>query len=231
MKMMITLVVSTTLLTTPVLAQTQSTAEVTLDFDTSEIGRTPRGFSTALTGGGGPGAWIVQEDSTAPSGKQVLTQTSADGTSYRFPLLVYDDFTAKDVDVSVKFKPIAGKVDQAAGLMWRYLDQDNYYVVRANALEANVVLYKVENGKRSDLKPVGSGFLAYGKKAQVPHGRWSTLRVVVTRDRSAVYLNGEHLFAVEDNTFTGAGKIGIWTKADSMISFDDLHVISYNTTE
>lgn len=231
MKMVIALVVSATLLTTPVLAQMQSTAEITLDFDTFETGRTLRGFSTALTGGGGPGAWIVQEDSTAPSGKQVLTQTSADGTSHRFPLCIYDNFTAKDVDVSVKFKPMAGKVDQAAGLMWRYLDQDNYYVARANALEANVVLYKVEQGKRSDLKPVGSGFLAYGKKAQVLKGQWSTLRVVVTRNRFVVYLNDEHLFDVEDNTFTGAGKVGVWTKADSVTSFDDLHVTSHNPTD
>jgi hypothetical protein len=217
------------LATNIVLAETPSASESTLDFDALETGKPPAGFSTALTGGGGPVAWVVQDDPTAPSGKKVLTQTSADGTSYRFPLCIYDNVTAKDVEVSVRFKPLSGKVDQAAGIMWRYTDKDNYYIVRANALENNVVLYKVEKGKRTDLKPLGAGLFAYGKKAQVPSGQWSTLRVVAKGSRFAVYLNDEHLFDVEDNTFTGAGKVGLWTKADSVTSFDDLKITKNET--
>lgn len=209
-------------------AEMQSAAETTLDFDPFETGKTPAGFSTALTGGGGPVSWVIQEDPTAPSGKKVLVQTSADETSSHFPLCVYDNFMAKDVEVSVKFKPVAGKVDQAAGIVWRYSDHNNYYIVRANALENNVVLYKVEKGKRTDLKPVGAGFLAYGKKTPVPGGQWSTLRVLVKGNRFEVYLNEQHLFEVEDGTFTEAGKVGLWTKADSVTSFDDLKMESHD---
>ncbi len=199
---------------------------VTLDFEAFELGKTPAGFSSALTGGGGPVSWVIQQDTTAPSGGKVLAQTSTDGTSYRFPLCVYDNFTAKDVGVSVKFKPISGKVDQAAGIVWRYKDKDNYYIVRANALENNVVLYKVENGKRTDLKPLDAGLFAYGKKAKVPKEQWSELRVVAKGNRFEVSVNGDSLFVVEDDTFTKAGRVGLWTKADSVTSFDNLTIES-----
>jgi len=224
MKSNATALLSAVLLASTTLAETQPTGEITLNFDPFETGKTPPSFSTALTGGGGPVSWVIQEDPAAPSGKNILVQTSADGTSYRFPLCVYDNLTAKDVEVSVKFKPLSGKVDQAAGLVWRYQDKDNYYIVRANALENNVVLYKVEKGKRTDLQPIGSGLFAYGKKTPVPSGQWSTLRVVATGNRFAVYLNDAHLFDVEDGSFTGVGKVGLWTKADSVTAFDDLKI-------
>jgi hypothetical protein len=118
------------LFTSPAGAEMQSPSEITLNFDTLETGKPPAGFSTALTGGGGPVSWIVQEDSTAPSSDKVLAQTSSDTTDFRFPLCVYESLTAKDVEVSVKFKPVSGKVDQAAGIVWRYQDKDNYYIVR-----------------------------------------------------------------------------------------------------
>jgi hypothetical protein len=212
------------LLTNAVGTQTAMAAETVVDFDTFAIGTVPSDFSVALTGGGGLVSWVIQEDLTAPSGKRVLTQTSTDGTDYRFPLCLYDKVTAKDVEVSVKFKPISGKEDQAAGLVWRYVDKDNYYLVRANALENNVVLYKVEKGRRTDLKPIGAGLFAYGKKAPVPQEQWSTLHVIAKGNRFEVSLNGASLFVVEDNTFTEAGKVGLWTKADSVTFFDDLTI-------
>jgi len=195
--------------------------EFTLDFDQMDAQIAPLGFTQARTGRGGTGAWEIKKDNTAPSGQKVLAQTSSDPTNYRFPLCIYDAFEARDVDLSVSFKPLSGTVDQAAGLVWRYQDPDNYYVVRANALEGNVVLYKVENGKRSDLKPKGSWF-AYGKDAPVPLKVWSSLRVIVRSNTFSVSLNGEHLFDVEDDTFPQAGKVGLWTKADSVTLFDTL---------
>jgi hypothetical protein len=119
---------------------------ITLDFDVTTVGKLPEGFSMAVTGGGGPAVWRVVEDASAPSGGKVLAQTSTDQTSARFPLCLYEGLTAADVEVSVRFKPVSGTVDQAAGLVARYRDQDHYYVVRANALEGNVRLYKVERG-------------------------------------------------------------------------------------
>jgi hypothetical protein len=195
--------------------------ELRLDFDRMDTGVAPVGFTQARTGRGRAGAWEVKEDDAAPSGRKVLAQTSSDPTNYRFPLCIYDAFEARDVDLSVSFKPLSGSVDQAAGLVWRFQDPDNYYVVRANALEDNVVLYKVENGKRSDLKPRGSWF-AYGKDAPVPLGKWSSLRVLVRSNSFSVSLNGDHLFDVEDETFSDIGKVGLWTKADSVTLFDTL---------
>ena len=110
--------------------------------------------------------------------------------------------------------------------MFRYRDPGNYYIVRANALEGNVVLYKVERGKRSDMKPVGAGLFSYGKEAPVPGQAWSTLRVVARGSRFSVHLNGTHLFDVKDATFPDAGKIALWTKADSVTAFDDLRIES-----
>jgi hypothetical protein len=197
-------------------------ATMQIDFEAFEVGKPPPGFLSALTGGGGPAAWVVQEDRLQQGAGKVLVQTSADSTNYRFPLCIADAFSARDVELSVRFAPISGKVDRAAGLVWRYRDSDNYYVVRANALEGNVVLYKVEGGKRTDLKPKGSGTFAYGKKAKVSSGAWSTLRVVARGPLFEVFLNGEKLFEVEDATFTAAGRVGLWTKADSVTRFDDL---------
>ena len=200
---------------------TSAANELTLDFDRMQAHSAPLGFTQARTGRGRSGAWEVQEDKTAPSGTKVLAQTSDDPTHYRFPLCIYDAFEARDVDLSVYFKPLSGRVDQAAGLVWRYQDTDNYYVVRANALEENVVLYKVENGKRSDLKSKGSWF-AYGKNVPVPLAEWSSLRVLVRANTFSVWLNGDPLFDVEDETFANAGKLGLWTKADSVTLFDTL---------
>ena len=193
-----------------------------IDFSGDRLGQPPAGFEFGHTANAGtPGKWVVQADAS----NRYLVQTDADPTRARFPVAVVADITAADVDLSVRFKPVSGRVDQAAGLVWRYRDQDNYYVVRANALEDNVVLYKVEKGTRVDLPVKGEG-RTYGKKAEVAAGRWSTLRVAASGPRHEVYLNGVRLFEVEDTTFTQAGKVGLWTKADSVTQFDDLTVVT-----
>lgn len=196
---------------------------VVIDFTDQEVGKPPKGFSTALTGKGEPGVWIVDVDKTSPTKEKVLAQTSMDKTGYRFPLCVYNGVSARDVEVSVRFKPLKGTEDQAAEVVWRYLDNDNYYIVRANAIENNVVLYKVEKGKRTDLPLVGKG-RTYGQKVTVPSGKWSSLKVVAKGAQFEVYLDGKMLFKVEDTTFTGSGMVGLWTKADSYTLFDDLSV-------
>jgi hypothetical protein len=191
-----------------------------VDFTYDTVGQSPKGFEFGHTAGvGSPGKWVIQQDGS----NKVLAQTDPDSTRSRFPVAVLSDVAVADVDLSVRFKPISGRVDQAAGLVWRYQNQDNYYIVRANALEDNVVLYKVQNGRRTDLPVKGEG-RTYGKKAEVPAGQWSTLRVVANGQRFEVYLNGSKLYEVEDTTFTHAGKVGLWTKADSVTQFDDLTV-------
>lgn len=190
-------------------------------FNGEPVGGMPAGFNSAQTGNGVPPAWIVQHHELAGSNTPYLVQVSADRERNRFPLLVATDFTATDVELAVDFLPVSGTIDQAAGLVWRYQDPDNYYVVRANALEDNVVLYKVVNGRRSDIRPEGAGLFAYGKSATVGTQQWQRIRLVARGNRHSVYLNGEHLFDVVDDSFTESGGVGLWTKADSVTAFDN----------
>src|SRR5687768_2987222 len=191
-----------------------------VDFEQDTVGQPPKGFVFGQTRKTGtPGRWLVQEDKAG----KYLAQLDADGTRNRFPMAVLADVSAANVDLSVRFRPLSGRVDQAAGLVWRYQDEDNYYIVRANALEDNVVLYKVQNGQRTDLPVKGEG-RTYGKSAEVPSGQWSTLRVLAAGGRFDVYFNGAKLYEVEDTTFKGPGGVGVWTKADSVTHFDDLMV-------
>jgi hypothetical protein len=193
-----------------------------IDFSDDVVGQPPKGFEFGHTAkAGAPGKWIVQAEGT----NKYLAQVDPDNTRARFPVAVVSDISAADVDLSVRFKPVSGRVDQAAGLVWRFQNEDNYYIVRANALENNVVLYKVEKGKRTDLPVKGEG-RTYGKKAQVPSGQWSTLRVVAAGPRFEVHFNGSKLYEVEDQTFAEAGKVGVWTKADSVTQFDDLTAVT-----
>lgn len=192
----------------------------TVDFSQDAVGKPPAGFTFGHTAKvGAPGRWVVQ----AEGANKVLAQADPDSTRARFPVAVLTDVTAADVDLSVRFKPVSGKVDRAAGLVWRFRDEDNYYIVRANALEDNVVLYKVDNGRRTDLPVKGEG-RTYGKPAEVPSGAWSTLRIVARGPRFEVYFNGTKLYEVEDLTFSAPGKVGVWTKADSVTLFDDLSI-------
>jgi hypothetical protein len=196
----------------------------TVTFDQDKVGAPPQGFSPALTGQGKPGVWVVMKDAQSPERGNVLAQIDPDPTDYRFPVCVLDGLSAKDLDLSVMFKPVSGRGDEAAGLVWRYQDANNYYIVRANALENNVVLYKVQNGRRTDLPLKGVG-RTYGKKVTVPSGQWSTLRVLATGSLFEVFLDRQQLYQVEDTTFPDAGKVGVWTKADSVTYFDDLSII------
>ena len=162
-------------------ASQEASDALRFDFENDAAGQAPLGLHAARSGQGAPARWEVVDANDAPSGGRVVAQLSDDATSYRFPLLIVDEFTATDVDLSVAGKTIAGAKDQAIGLVWRYQNPDNYYVVRANALEGNVVSYKMENGRRSDLDVLGAGD-TYGAETKVPRGTWTRLRVVATGD-------------------------------------------------
>ena len=130
----------------------------------------------------------------------------------------------RDGEVSVKFKTVAGREDQAAGLVWRYRDPNNYYLVRANALENNIVMYKVEDGNRIPLTPKGKPARTYGVRHHIPPRTWSILKVTFKKSRFEVYFDHRKVFEAEDATFARAGKVGLWTKADSVTYFDDFQV-------
>jgi len=186
----------------------------TINFDSSEAGKLPPDFSTALTGGGGPISWVVREDSTAPDGKRVLVQESSDDTSYRFPLCIYEKTFARDVAVEVKYKAISGKVDQAGGIVLRYRPE-NYYIARANALENNVILFKTVRGKRSKIQEV---------PVKVTAGQWHALRFEAKGRRLKITFDGKVVIERDDRTFSNPGKVGLWTKADSVSAFANLKI-------
>ncbi len=138
-----------------------------------------------------------------------------------YPLLLKNDTNIKDGFVEIWFKAVAGSQDRAAGVVWRARDANNYYVVRANALEDNFVLYKTVGGVRSALDIVGRKG-GYGVAVPVPANTWHSLRIDFKAARFSASFNGKQLFEVEDSTFTDAGKMGLWTKADSVTLFDQL---------
>jgi hypothetical protein len=203
---------------------TEAHGEV-IRFDRSPEGTLPSGWTVAMTHAGGAPKWEIVRDDSAPHPPLVLAQVSRDPTAGRFPLVIWDRVSLRNGDVSVAFKPVEGGIDRAAGIVWRYKDQNNYYIARANALENNVVFYKVENGTRLSIAPKGLPSRAYGVKHEVPSGRWSILRVVFKDNLFTVFMNGERLFDAEDQTFTEAGKVGLWTKADSLTYFADFTFI------
>ena len=199
-------------------------AAQSVNFDSSPIGAVPNGWTVAMTHAGGAPKWEVLKDDSAPSKPNVLAQTSDDRTGGRFPLAIYEKANFTDGAVTVKFKPVSGSGDQAAGIVWRYKDPGNYYIVRANALEDNVVLYKVEAGQRISLAPKGTPSKTYGVKHPVPKQTWGTLRIEFAGKLFTVLYDGNKIMEVEDGTFAGAGKVGLWTKADSVTYFDDLKI-------
>lgn len=186
-----------------------------VSFDADVIGSPPAGWTITKTGKGNS-KWTVEKDDSAPSKSNVLQQ-SGEAT---YPLALKDGSRIRDGFVEVKFKAISGSQDRASGLIWRAKDASNYYVVRANALEDNVVLYKTVAGKRMSLDIVGRKG-GYGVEVPVPAGQWHSLRVEFVGNRFKVMFNGEAVFEVEDATFSDAGQVGLWTKADSVTVFDD----------
>lgn len=196
----------------------------TVTFDQAQQGLLRKDWTVAMTHEGGAPKWEIIADPSAPSRPNVLAQTSTDNPSGRFPLAIYDRALFTNGSVGVRFKPVSGHRDQAAGIVWRYKDADNYYIVRANALESNVVLYKVEGGKRISLEPKGTPSKTYGVKHKVPRDTWSALRVEFEGPRFVVLFDGAKIMEVEDATFPSAGRTGLWTKADSVTYFDNFEI-------
>jgi len=185
------------------------------DFENGAADKAPEGFTFARTGNGRQGIWVIKQDGDAPNARFVLAQIDTDSTSYRFPVAVVTEPVIRDLRLSVRCKPVSGKVDQACGVVFRYRDENNYYVARANALEDNVRFYHVSAGKRYELA---------SWTGRITSASWHELRVDAFGDRFEVFWDNERVIGARDKTFSEAGKIGLWTKADSVTYFDDLTV-------
>jgi hypothetical protein len=178
-----------------------------INFDNAADGQPPAGWTATKTGSGSA-KWTIEKDDTAPSKPNVLKQS---GTA-TYPVCFKDDSNVQDGFVEVKFKAISGKEDQAGGVVWRLKDANNYYVARANALEDNVTIYDTVNGRRTERKRAN---------AKVASNQWHTLRVDFQGTHFTVTFDGKQALEWDDTTFKDAGKVGVWTKADSVTVFDD----------
>ena len=167
-----------------------------------------------MTGIGRPAAWQAIADAEGPSG-WVLAETAADPTDSRFPLCVNEQAVLRDLDATLRFKPVSGVRERVAGFIFRAQSANDYYVVRASALDNSVRLYRMEKGKR---RQVG------GKEVPVESGKWHSLRVVAIADRFEVMLDGTSLFSATDRTLPQAGPMGVWSQADSLTYYGSLLV-------
>jgi hypothetical protein len=183
-----------------------STAE-TVNFDNLNAGAAPPGWTATQTGSGSA-KWSVEKDDSAPSKPNVLKQSG----QATFPVCFKNDTNLKDGFVEVRFKPVAGKEDQAGGVIWRVRDPNNYYIARANALEDNVTIYHTINGSRVAFKNINT---------KVTSGAWHTLRVDFEGNKFTVTFDGSKVIDATDESFANAGKVGVWTKADSVTLFDN----------
>ena len=178
-----------------------------VNFDDLKTGAPPSGWTATQTGSGAS-KWTVEKDDSAPSKPNVLKQSG----HAAYPVCLKDDTSLVDGYVEVKFKPISGSEDQAGGLVWRAKDKDNYYIARANALEDNVTIYHTVAGRRVEKKRAGM---------KVSSGQWHSLRVDFAGEHFTVTFDGKKALEWDDSTFKEAGKVGVWTKADSVTEFDD----------
>jgi hypothetical protein len=171
------------------------------DFESDAVGKPARGFTTEV------GRWEVARDGD----NHVLAQL-AENENRVYNVALVEGTSYKDLDISVRVKPRAGKLDQGGGLVWRAKDKVNYYIARFNPLEDNLRLYLVENGRRTQLD-----------HADVAPGRdWRTLRITMQGRDITGWLDGKKLLVAEDSTFPDAGRIGVWSKSDAQSYFDDL---------
>ncbi len=186
---------------------TSSARAATVDFDELPTGSAPPGWTATKTGPGSP-KWEVVADASAPSQPNVLRQSGVAA----YPICLKDDTSLKDGFVEVKFKPVSGNEDRAGGVIWRCQDANNYYVARANAAEDNVTIYQTVQGRRTEKKRL---------QARVASGQWHTFRVDFKDHYFIVTFDGRRALGWKDATFQNAGKVGLWTKADSTTLFDD----------
>lgn len=192
----------------------------TINFDSFRPGQMPPSWFAVSSNS----KWEVSKDDTAPSKPHVLAQKPGAAGPDSCSLIVWNKAYFKDGDVSVEFKPVGGRLDRSGGLVWRYRDPNNYYVLHADALQNKLALFKVQNGNRVLLSPRRRRFAKYALNRRVPSDEWSILHVKIRGSRYIVYFDHREAFEVDDSTFTGPGKAGLWTRADSVTYFDDFQV-------
>jgi hypothetical protein len=191
----------------------EESKQLVFKFSKDDAGKVPSGWKVAKTGKGEGSVWKVVADETAPSGSGYVLAQTAESPRPVFNICVADDAKYKDVELSVYFQAVAGKLDQGGGFVWRYRDNNNYYICRMNPLEDDYRVYKVVAGTRTQL----------GRKdgLKIKAGEWHKLKVKVKGNKMEGYLDGEKMWEITDETYKEAGKVGLWSKADAQTHFDE----------
>lgn len=197
------------------------------DLTPFKVNEPPPGFRSLVTGAGVPGEWKILLEEVPPAIKPfspdapivtrrpVLAQLSTDPTDEHFPLFVYEGDTYGDFTLTTRFKTVAGKVEQMAGLAFRVQDEKNYYVVRASSLGSTFRFYKFVNGQRSE--PIGA-------EIPIPSGIWHEMTVACQGNQIRCLLNGKEIVPRLTDYSFAAGKIGFWTKSDSVSYFANTRI-------
>lgn len=199
-----------------------------VDFDTDAPNAAPPYWSTVHTHPGPLGDWIVRRDSSAPSHPNVLSQISRAGARFEFEIAVFDKVVCRDGDVSAKIRLRSGPAVKTAGLVWRYQDPNNFYMLHLSADERNVVLFRVQGGKAEEIPITGARPGGFGVSHDVRSGVWYLARVVFRGSRFRVFLGNRLLFDATDSAIPERGKTGVLTKGSTVASFDDFRIDKKN---
>jgi len=197
-----------------ILLSCQAQDKKVYSFDHFKLNETSA-WSSHITGNGAPCKWEIIND----NGNNVLAQVSNETESYRFNIIVNDSLQYKNLEINLRFKGVKGNNDQGGGAVWRYQDENNYYVARANPLENNFTVYKVVNGRRKELK---------NANINVNSNQWYAIKITMVDDKIKCYFNNKLELKLSDNTFKNSGKIGLWTKSDAITYFDELEIKQIN---
>ncbi|MBS1858816.1 MAG: hypothetical protein JST11_25825 [Acidobacteria bacterium] len=187
-----------------------------VNFDNAPLGKTPPGWTVPITTHGPGPQWEIRSDRSAPTPPYVLARIAPRTSGEHCPLAIWEEASLRDGDISVRIKPVSGREMQTAGIVWRYRDENNYYLARANALDRNIQVFKVENGRRIPLMAA--------VRHELPSNQWSILKVSVKGRRFQVYVDHRRVLQGQDGTFAAPGKVGLWTAGDSVTYFDDFRV-------
>ena len=194
-----------------------------INFDHGTVGQTPPEW-TVPSIHGASSRWEIRKDSSAPASPYVLAQISTNPHQDEFSLAIFNSMSVRDGDVSVRLKPVSGHEDQGGGLVFRYRDERNYYLVRADSHDGEVTVYKMENGRCAPLRPRGAPSSVFGVKHNIQPNTWSILKVSMRGSRFQIYVNHRRLLQADDSSFSGPGKVGLATVSDSVTYFNDFRV-------
>lgn len=199
-------------------------AEKIFDFTQFSAGQSPTGFVSTVSGVGKPGEWKILEDvvpfalaplstnASVQNKRRVLAQVSEDATDEHFPLLIYKPEVFGDFTLTTRFKCVSGKTEQMAGIAFRIQDEKNYYVVRASSLGNSFRFFEIKNGERTAM---------FGKEIPIPSGTWHEMKVECRGTEIFCFLNGTQVIPTIHSSTFPTGKIGFWTKSDSVSYFTD----------